>query len=524
MQAAAQHDSFVPRYRPLLELGRGGMARVYLAESMASGLRKLVVLKVLNQELASDPEMRDAFIREAEISARLNHPGIVNVYEVFEQGSTAVMVMQHLDGMALSEITSRLSGKVPLKLHLHVLCQLLDALHYFHELKTASGVSLDCVHRDVSPHNVMVLHEGGVKVVDFGIAKVRSQSENHTRTGVIKGKVSYMPPEQLLSCATVDRRADIYSVGVMLWEAVACRRMWRGMDSMARMRAIVRGEIPSIREAAPGVSDALAKIIERALAPTPEGRFATAEEMQIELEQVAHTEGGYSLPRELAAFMRENFGDERRERQRAIEKAIEEPEVSGLQTSWSTAASASGVAERAALHDAPAMLVAPENDVALSPEHPRRRALRALVVGGACIIALGLALWSPKAPPENGGEARGSVNVPPIESSGAPATQAPPPKPAAKLKTQEAKSAQPRSAEHDAAVALGADEQDARTVSARPRRQPARAPNPPRAKPNDEAASAPALPAATKPEPPADCDPPYRLDPGGVKVFKPQCF
>jgi len=110
MQAATQRDSFVPRYRPLLELGRGGMARVYLAESMASGLRKLVVLKVLNQELASDPEMRDAFIREAEISARLNHPGIVNVYEVFEQGSTAVMVMQHLEGMALSEITSRLSG------------------------------------------------------------------------------------------------------------------------------------------------------------------------------------------------------------------------------------------------------------------------------------------------------------------------------------------------------------------------------------------------------------------------------
>src|SRR4051812_18227746 len=107
--ALVQTDSFLGRYRPLLELGRGGMARVYLAESLGSGsLRKLVVLKVLNQELAADPEMRHAFVREAEISARLNHPNIVNVHEVFEQGATAVMVMQHLEGLTLSEIMSRL--------------------------------------------------------------------------------------------------------------------------------------------------------------------------------------------------------------------------------------------------------------------------------------------------------------------------------------------------------------------------------------------------------------------------------
>jgi serine/threonine protein kinase len=559
------------RYRPLMELGRGGMARVYLAESLASGLlHKLVVLKVLNQELAADPEMRSGFTREAEISARLNHPNIVNVYEVFEQGNTPVMVMQYVDGMALSEIVSRLSGKVPLKLHLHILCQVLDALHYVHQLKTASGDSLECVHRDVTPHNVMVLHEGGIKVVDFGVAKVRAHAENHTRTGVIKGKVSYMAPEQLLACANVDGRADIYSVGVMLWEAVAGHRMWRGLDPSARMRAIVMGAVPDIREAAPTVSDALARIIERALAHTPDGRYATAQEMQIELEQVAHTEGGYSLPRELAEFMRLHFGEDRREKQRAIEEAVGDPEFSVADASWSVSRPPAVSSGR------PAVQAANTDPRAVYAPHKRwRKAIAfAVVAAASCIGAMMLldepaaeqAATAPVAPvtlrvqsePAGAEVYLDGIKLgvtPLLQTRGASAqpstieVRAPGRVTRTKVIKLEDDVAMDVALVHEArepahsadvGVARGAgepdaddapdaNEQDRAQPFARQRRPVQRASGATRARPQSEAEQEPEVSAPAAPPEKAqavtdNCDPPYRLDPGGVKVFKPQCF
>lgn len=524
MMAATQADSFVTRYRPLLELGRGGMARVYLAESLASGLlHKLVVLKVLNQELAVDPEMRSAFIREAEISARLNHPNIVNVFEVFELGNTPVMVMQYLEGMALSEIISRLQGKVPLKLHLHILCQVLSALHYFHELKAPNGDSLECVHRDMTPHNVMVLHEGGVKVVDFGVAKVRAQSENHTRTGIIKGKVAYMAPEQLLACANVDRRADIYSVGVMLWEAVAGRRMWRGLDPSSRMRAIIKGEVPPIREAAPSVSDALVRIIERALAHTPDGRYATAEEMQIELEQIAHTEGGYSLPRELAEFMRLHFGDDRREKQRAIDKAVEDPEFSVADATFS--------AQLAPAERSSAEATGPAPSVIAMPSRTRK-----VIVGmavAACVCLGALTLSEPAHPSARDVDVKASRVVVPASARPADGKVASDHEGFGSAQEVETRAAfaQPAGNEEDAGKEPSAeahdDEPGPRHVPVRNRRPLARPEPPVRAKPLSKVAS----PLEESPPPPPvernvadECDPPYRIDSGGVKVFKPQCF
>ncbi|HVZ32654.1 MAG TPA: serine/threonine-protein kinase, partial [Polyangiaceae bacterium] len=186
------------RYRPLLELGRGGMSRVYVAESLRSEVQKLVVLKVLNPEFAVDPEMRAAFRREAELSACLNHPNIVQVFEVSEQAGRPVIVMQYLDGVPLSEVLHRSARELPLVLHLQVLAHLLSGLHYFHELRDGDDVALTCVHRAVAPQNVLVLHEGGVKVLDFGIAKIHTLTQPQTRVGIVKGKIRYMPAEQLL--------------------------------------------------------------------------------------------------------------------------------------------------------------------------------------------------------------------------------------------------------------------------------------------------------------------------------------
>lgn len=317
-------------YRPLIELGRGGMARVYLAESLASGIRKLVVLKILNRNLADDKDMRAAFRQEAELSARMNHPNVVQVYEVVEYGGTPVIVMEYLEGISLSRVLQH--SQLPLRLHLYVLTQVLAGLHHFHELRDFEGNELNAVHRDVSPQNVLVLYEGPVKVLDFGIAKINSAATTHTRTGMIKGKIHYMPPEQLLGEDTIDRRADIFAVGIMLWEAIAGQRMWGASNEGKVIRALAKGELPRLRDVVPDVPEDLERITERAIAIDKTQRYATALEMQTELEQALVQREGYVQARELSEFMAANFGDRRQFQQHAIERALRSPAttVSGV--------------------------------------------------------------------------------------------------------------------------------------------------------------------------------------------------
>ena len=208
--AVSPLGSLESRYRPLLELGRGGTARVYLAKSRLAGLRKLVVLKTLEPELSMNVEMRDLFRREAEVCARLNHPNIVQVHEVVEEVTGPIIVMEYLEGVALSQTISRSEGRFDKRLYLHAITQLLAGLHYFHELRDYDRTTaLNAIHRDVSPQNVILLYEGAVKVLDFGIAKLATEDQS-TRTGIVKGKLHYMPAEQLLSDGAIDRRADIF--------------------------------------------------------------------------------------------------------------------------------------------------------------------------------------------------------------------------------------------------------------------------------------------------------------------------
>jgi len=319
-------------FRPLIELGRGGMARVYLAEKTTRGLRRLVVLKILEPSLSTDPEMRAAFRREAEVCVRLNHPNVVQVFEVVEEASSPIMVMEYVEGISLSQIIARTEHRLPIRLHVHLLMQVLAGLHYFHELRDEDGNPLSAVHRDVSPQNVLVMHEGAVKVLDFGIAKVRGPDDaDATRAGTIKGKLSYMPPEQLVGDASIDRRADIFPVGVMLWEAFARRRLWDGWESQNMTRALMNGSIPSIREACPWISTEMEEVIVRATAVDRELRFDTALEMQVALEHCLLELGGAVQQREVATFMETEFGEWRRERQRLVDAEVKKPAL-GLDT------------------------------------------------------------------------------------------------------------------------------------------------------------------------------------------------
>ena len=307
-------------YRPLFELGRGGMSRVYLAERAAKGLRKLVVLKVLDPTLTTSAEMRSAFHREAVLCARLNHPNIVQVFEVHDETTAPMMVMEYVEGITLSQILTRSEGRLPIRLHVHILIQALAGLHYFHELRTDDGEAEAPVHRDVSPQNVMVMHEGAVKVLDFGIAKVQGvAAEDATKAGVIKGKLSYMPVEQLSGDQDIDRRADVFAAGVMLWECFARRRMWAGRSQHETVSSLVSGKIPPIREACPWISVAWEQIIMKAVAPKREDRYATALDLQVDMENNLAELGGVVQQRELASFMAGEFAEMRTQMRRLVE-------------------------------------------------------------------------------------------------------------------------------------------------------------------------------------------------------------
>lgn len=309
-------------YARLFELGRGGMARVYLAESHAFGLRKLVVLKVLNPEYSADSEVRASFRREAELSAQMNHPNVVQVMAVDEYLGMPAIVMEYLDGVALSALLKDAGKDLPLRLRVYILSQVLAGLHHFHELKDLDGAPLHPVHRDVSPQNVMILHDGPVKVLDFGIAKICNTESDTTHSGTVKGKLHYMPPEQLLDGAHVDRRADIFAVGVMLWEAVADRRMWKGKTEVELLRNLAKGTLPDLREAAPDVPESILQVVMRATDLDREKRFTSALQMQVALEQASTQEGFIVQQRELAEFMAQHFGEQRQEQELRIKSAL----------------------------------------------------------------------------------------------------------------------------------------------------------------------------------------------------------
>jgi eukaryotic-like serine/threonine-protein kinase len=274
----------VGKYRPLATLGEGGMARVLLAVATGpAGVRKLLVVKEIRPELARDAEFVAMFLDEARLAARLSHPNVIHTYEVGIEGGSPFIVMEYLDGQSLQALLGKVQrASMPLAVHLRILTKALAGLHYAHELKDYNGTPLSVVHRDVSPQNVFVCYDGHVKVVDFGVAKVAGSVER-TAAGTFKGKIGYIAPEQL-SGAEVDRRADVFSVGVMLWEALAQRRLTANETKATIMHKRLQGIRQSVKAINPDVPDELAAICDKATALTAEERFATAAQMQEALE------------------------------------------------------------------------------------------------------------------------------------------------------------------------------------------------------------------------------------------------
>ena len=232
------------KYRAIAELGRGGMAEVFLAVVHGrAGFNKLVVLKRTLPDFSLEPEFVTMFLDEARLAARLNHPNVVQTYEVGQDGNRYFIAMEFLDGQPLNRVlrVGKNGVALPQALYVRILADALAGLHHAHELTDFDGTKLQVVHRDVTPHNLFVTYDGHVKIVDFGIAKAAGAAQE-TRHSTIKGKIAYMPPEQA-SGGKIDRRADIFSVGVMLWEAVAGLRMWKGVDQYAVVNRLACGDV-----------------------------------------------------------------------------------------------------------------------------------------------------------------------------------------------------------------------------------------------------------------------------------------
>jgi serine/threonine-protein kinase len=313
----------IGKYRVVTELGRGGTANVYLAMARGpGGVSKLVVLKALLPDLADEPSAVASFLDEARLAALLNHPNVVQTYEVGSEGDRDVIVMEYLEGQSLSRIVrlgNLTNRRLPETMHLRILIEALEGLHYAHELRGYDGAELSIVHRDVSPQNVLVTYEGQVKVLDFGIAKAATTS-TQTAAGLMKGKIAYMSPEQM-SGAPVDRRADIFSMGCMLWAAATGQKLWKDEGDANVVRKVLGGSIPSPRSLNPGCSDELERIVMKALELEPDRRYSTAQELQEDLERVAERSHGVR-GRDIGRFVSNLFADARAEVKLGIEREL----------------------------------------------------------------------------------------------------------------------------------------------------------------------------------------------------------
>ena len=289
------------------------MADVYLA--LAKGpfdAKKLVVLK---KPRATSSEYAAMFMDEARLAMRLNHPNVVQTYEVGIDDGGLFLAMEYLEGQPLHRFVQAMIANDAVLSHAHlarIASDTLAGLHYAHELTDYDGTKLHIVHRDVSPHNVFVTYDGQVKIVDFGIAKA-TMNEVHTRTGDVKGKIAYMAPEQALA-GQVDRQADVFSVGIILWEMIARKRLLTGNGSPEILEALLRADFPPLSCEVPHVHPVLEAIVMRALQRDRADRYPTALEMRDALESYIGMAGQTVRASDLGNAIGRLFADSRENR------------------------------------------------------------------------------------------------------------------------------------------------------------------------------------------------------------------
>jgi eukaryotic-like serine/threonine-protein kinase len=474
------------RYEIVQELAAGGMGTVYLGRQHAArGVSLTVAIKRINRALAGDPHVMGMFIDEARITALIRHPNVVQTLDVVEEGGELLLVMEYVHGVSLARLLSaaRTRGEsLPLPVTARIASDVLHGLHAAHETTNEQGKSLDIVHRDVSPQNILVGVDGIARVVDFGIARAANRIET-TRAGEVKGKLRYIAPEQFVREA-VDRRADIYGVGLLLWEMIAGSAMRRASSPGGLTSAILMPKVDAPSTVMPGVPPALDDVVLKALSNEPRDRFPFAAQMAVALEE-AVTPAPYA---KVAELVQDLGREEITERRAMLERAASSPRLIPPATPSSVvlerASSPGGVAAAAGMETVATPAV-------VRRDARRQRVIVAGAAGGVAVAALAFALLRPSPPKVV--SAPPAVEVP-VASIELPATA--PPEPTA---------------------TTAADPAPTSNVASPPA-APVQAPS--HAQRWRKGHSSPPRPASAKP----DCTIPYVVDRNGIRVPRRECM
>jgi serine/threonine protein kinase len=318
-------SSVEDRYQSLFVIGRGGMGSVEVAlERGEGGYERIVALKRMLPETSRDARHKEMFLREAKLAALLAHPNVVHAFSFGELHGELFLAMEYVEGEPLSDVLAVArdkEGGLVAALAAHVLAEICDGLHAAHELRDANGNPLNVVHRDVSPHNVMVAYEGRVKLLDFGVAKFDTGGA-HTRTGEVKGRMGYMSPEQALG-EPLDRRSDLFSIGAVLYECISGRRMWGEGTDLEIMRKLALEEPPTL-DGHPNAPPALVDLHRRLVLRAPSERPATARAVADELRACVAASGTRPDVRIVRAVMTRLFSIEAAKQREALTLALEQ--------------------------------------------------------------------------------------------------------------------------------------------------------------------------------------------------------
>ncbi|MHA7632542.1 protein kinase domain-containing protein [Corallococcus sp. M7] len=298
------------KYQLVRKLASGGMAEVFLAKAAGPrGFEKTLVLKRILPHLAEDEAFVEMFLGEAQLAARLDHPNVVQIFDFGEVDGSYFLAMEYIDGPTLRRLVKRsmeLKQPLPLGVCAKMVAAAAEGLAFAHELSDPeTGAPLGLVHRDISPENVLVSRQGAVKVVDFGIAKVAGQS-HRTATGVVKGKVAYMPPEQL-QARPMDGRVDVYALGIVLYELLTGKRPFEATTDVSMMQAILFEPFVPAVQRRPDLPESMQRILEKALAKDREQRYPDCRAFQADLERfvlsLGEPVGAYQIARLVAQVM-----------------------------------------------------------------------------------------------------------------------------------------------------------------------------------------------------------------------------
>ncbi len=325
VRAAHAGTYFLGRYRIVDELGVGGMASVHLARMDGpGGFQKWVAIKKIHPHLVEDESFVQMFLDEARVAARISHPNVATVFDLGKHEDTYWIAMEYLHGEPLREVmrrTEELGTAMPPEIACRVIADAAEGLHAAHELLGKHGEKLGLVHRDVTPHNLFVTYDGVTKVVDFGIAKFSSRM-SHTRAGTLKGKLAYMSPEQVHGEA-IDRRTDVFALGVVLWELTTGQRLFRMESDLDTLAKVQECNVPRPSTLIRGYPVDLEKIVMKALSKNRGERFRTARELSRALQSLLMRRGLFIASDEVEAYTQSIFNDRIQKREAHLRWAAE---------------------------------------------------------------------------------------------------------------------------------------------------------------------------------------------------------